>query len=99
MSVFPWVQGNNELDIGNPDLKVYLNIDPEVSAKRRIDRDVKKGLYGDQKPTQEEWEGELKYAAEEKAQLLSSGYKSATPEEIVEAVDDIMQGEEDETPI
>ena len=99
MSVFPWVQGNNELDIGNPELKVYLNIDPEVSAKRRIDRDVKKGLYGDQKPTQEEWEGELKYAAEEKAQLLSSGYKSATPEEIVKSVDGIMQGEEDETTI
>jgi len=98
MSVFPWVQGNNELDIGNPELKVYLNIDPKVSAKRRIDRDVKKGLYGDQKPTQEEWEGELKWAAEEKAQLLSAGYEPASPEEIVKAADGVMQGEQNETP-
>ena len=98
MSVFPWVQGNNELDIGNAQMKIYLDIDPQVSAKRRIARDVEKGLYGDEKPTQEELEAELKWAAEEKSQLLSSGYKAATPEEIVKAVDVIMQGESDETP-
>jgi hypothetical protein len=92
MNIFPWVQGNNELDIGNPELKAYLNVDPEVSARRRIERDVEKGLYDDQKPTQEEWESELKWAAEEKAQLLSSGYECATPEEIVKAVDGVMQG-------
>ncbi|MAH97962.1 MAG: hypothetical protein CMA12_01255 [Euryarchaeota archaeon] len=98
MSVFPWVKGNNTLNIGNPQLRIYLDIDPEISAKRRIDRDVKKGLYGDHKPTQEEWESELKWAAEEKAQLLGMGYKATTPEEIVKAVDVIMQEESDETP-
>jgi len=99
MSVFPWVQGNNELDLGSPMFKFYLNIDPEVSAKRRIARDVKKGLYGDEKPTEEEFQNELKWAAEEKAQLLKGGYKSTTPEEIVAAVDSVMQGENNETPI
>jgi uridine kinase len=98
MSVFPWVQGNNELDVGNPQMKIYLDIDPQVSAKRRIARDVEKGLYGDEKPTKEEFQNELKWAEEEKAQLLSAGYKSATPEEIVKAVDGVMQGESDETP-
>jgi len=97
MSVFPWVQGKNELDIGSPMLKVYLDIDPQVSAKRRIARDVEKGLYGDEKPTEEEFQNELKWAADEKAQLLSAGYKSATPEEIVKAVDGAMQGEQNET--
>ena len=99
MSVFPWVQGNNELDLGSPTFKFYLDIDPQVSAKRRIARDVKKGLYGDEKPTEEEFQNELKWAAEEKAQLLGAGYKATTPEEIVKAVDSVMQGDENETPI
>ena len=98
MRIFPWVQGNNELDIGNPQMKIYLDIDPQVSAKRRIARDVEKGLYGDDTPTQEEFEAELKWAAEEKAELLSAGYKATTPEEIIKAVDVIMQGEPNETP-
>ena len=99
MSVFPWVQGNNELNLGNPQMKIYLDIDPQVSAGRRIERDVKKGLYrGRPAPTQEEFEKELKWAAEEKSQLLSAGYKATTPEEIVKAVDTIMQGEQNETP-
>ena len=42
---------------------------------------------------------EIAWAEEEKAQLLSAGYKSATPEEIVKAVDGVMQGESGETPI
>ena len=67
-------------------------------AKDRIKRDVKKGLYRDEKPTQEDLQRDIKVAKEEKAQLLSAGYKSATPEEIVKAVDAIMQGEPDETP-
>jgi len=98
MNVFPWVQGNNQLDIGNPMFKFYLDIDPQVSAKRRIARDIEKGLYGDEKPTEEEFQNELKWAAEEKDQLLSAGYESASPEEIVKAVDSVMQGEQDETP-
>jgi len=98
MSVFPWVEGNNELDLGSPMFKFYLDIDPQVSAKRRIARDVEKGLYGDEKPTEEEFQNELKWAADEKAQLLSAGYKSTTPEEIVKAVDGVMQGEQNETP-
>ncbi len=99
MSVFPWVQGSNELDLGNPIFKFYLDIDPEVSAKRRIARDIDKGLYGDAKPTDEEFQNELKWASEEKAQLLSAGYKAATPEEIVKAVDSTMEDDPDETPI
>ena len=99
MSVFPWVKGNNTLNIGNPQLKIYLDIDPEISAKRRIDRDVKKGLYGDHKPTQEGLEKELKWAADEKAQLLSFGYKPKTPEEIVKTFDDIIKEEKNETNI
>lgn len=99
MSIFPWVLGNNELDIGNPQMKIYLDIDPQVSAKRRIARDVEKGLYGDDIPTQEEFEAELKWAAEEKAELLSAGYEATTPDKIVKAVDTIMQGEQNETPV
>ena len=98
MNVFPWVQGDNELDLGNPIFKLYLDIDPKTAAERRIARDVEKGLYGDDKPTKKEFQQELKWAAEEKSQLLSAGYKSATPEEIVKAVDGVMQGESDETP-
>ena len=101
MSVFPWVQGNNELDVGNPQMKIYLNRGtPEEVAKARIERDLAnpnlKGVM--KKPTEEDYENELKFAKEEKAQLLSAGYKSATEDEIVKAVDAIMQGESDETP-
>lgn len=97
MSVFPWVQGINELNLGNPQMKIYLEVDPQVSTKRRIARDIEKGLYGDSTPTKEEFEAELEWAAEEKAQLLSSGYKPKTPEEIVKSVDDIMKEEKNET--
>jgi hypothetical protein len=103
MSVFPWVEGDNQLDLGNPTHKFYLDIDPKVSAQRRIDRDIGKGLYGDEKISDEDYEeniaADMEHAAQEKAQLLSAGYKSATPEEIVKAVDGVMQGESDETPI
>jgi len=99
MSVFPWVQGDNALNVGNPQMKIYLNRGtPEEVAKDRIKRDVKKGLYRDEKPTQEDLQRDIKVAKEEKAQLLSAGYKSATEEEIVKAVDVIMQGEQNETP-
>ena len=99
MSVFPWVEGNNQLDLGNPTHKFYLNRGtPEEIVKDRVKRDIDKGLYKGKKPTQEEFEAELKWAEEEKAQLLSSGYKATTPEEIVKAVDAIMQGESAEEP-
>jgi len=98
MSVFPWVQGNNELDLGNPMFKFYLDIDPEVSAKRRIKRDVDKGLYKGKKPTDEEFQNELKWASEEKDELLCAGYKATTPEEIVKSIDSVMEGDPDETP-
>jgi len=99
MSVFPWVEGNNQLDLGNPTHKFYFNRGtPEEIVKDRVKRDIDKGLYKGKKPTQEEFDAELKWAEEEKAQLLSAGYKSATEEEIVKAVDVIMQGEQNETP-
>jgi hypothetical protein len=99
MSVFPWVEGNNQLDLGNPTHKFYLNRGtPEEIVKGRVKRDIDKGLYKGKKPTQEEFEAELKWAEEEKAQLLSAGYEATTPEEIVKAVDAIMQGESDEAP-
>jgi uridine kinase len=99
MSVFPWVQGNNELNLGNPQMKIYLDIDPQKAAERRIKRDVDKGLYrGRPAPSQEGFEKELEWAAEEKTKLLSAGYKAATEDEIIKAVGAIMQGEPDETP-
>ena len=98
MSVFPWVEGDNQLDLGNPTHKFYLDIDPKVSAQRRIDRDIGKGLYGDEKISDEDYEeniaADMEYAAQEKAQLLSFGYKATTPEEIVQVVDSIMSTEQ-----
>ena len=98
MSVFPWVEGDNSLDLGNPQMKIYLDVDPEVAAKRKFGRD-KDVHYGGKGPTDEDWKNELEWAAEEKAQLLSAGYKATTEDEIVKAVDAVMQGEQNETPI
>ena len=102
MSVFPWVEGKNELNLGSPKFKFYLDIEPKVSAERRIERDIEKGLYGKEKLSDEEFEENLKadleHAATEKSQLLSAGYEPTTPEEIVKAVDGAMQEDEDETP-
>ena len=60
---------------------------------------INKRIKYNYKPTKKEFQQELKWAAEEKSQLLSAGYKSATPEEIVKAVDGVMQGEQNETSI
>ena len=108
MSVFPWVEGDNQLDLGNPTHKFYLDVDPKVSAQRRIDRDIDKGLYGDEKISDEDYEenvaADMEHAAQEKAQLLSSGYEATTPAEIEKVVDSIMSTEQpdedpqDETP-
>ena len=97
MSVFPWVEGDNSLDLGNPQMKIYLDIDPKVAAERKFKRD-KNVHYGGKGPTDEDWKNELEWAAEEKAQLLSAGYKATTEDEIVKAVDVIMQGEPAEDP-
>ena len=92
MSVFPWVEGENELKLGDPKFKFYLDIEPETAAKRRISRDVEKGLYGDHEPTEEDFQSELKWAEEEKNMLLKSGYEAATPEQIMEKMDQTMGG-------
>ena len=102
MSVFPWVKGNNQLDLGNPTHKFYLNRGtPEEIVQQRVQRDLEKAsLKGImKKPTEEDQKNEIAWAKKEKAQLLSAGYKSATPEEIEKAVDGVMQGESGETPI
>ena len=79
-------------------MKIYLDVDPEMAAKRKFGRD-KDVHYGGKGPTDEDWKNELEWAAEEKAQLLSAGYKAATENEIVKAVDAVMRGEQNETPI
>jgi len=102
MSVFPWVEGDNQLDLGNPTHKFYLNRGtPEEIVQQRVQRDLEKAsLKGImKKPTEEDQKNEIAWAKKEKAQLLSAGYKSATPEEIEKAVDGVMQGESGETPI
>ena len=59
-------KNENELKLGDPKFKFYLDIEPETAAKRRISRDIEKGLYGERKPTEEDFQSELKWAEEEK---------------------------------
>jgi len=91
MSVFTWVKdGNNSLDVGSPRFKFYLDVPHEIAAKRRLDRDIKKGLFGDSVPDSESYKdhiaADIEYAKIEKDKLLSMGYILKNPEEIIEII-------------
>ena len=92
MSTFPWVKdGNNSLDLGSPRFKFYLDVPHEVAAKRRLDRDIEKGLYGKAALLPEEEylrniQADIEYAKVEKDNLLSIGYVPKSQEEIIEII-------------
>ena len=96
MSIFPWVEGKNQLDLGNPLHKFYLDKPAEKSAEQRIIRDIEKGLYDDkldsktgklpEKDYKDNISADIKHAKKEKDQLLGLGYKLATPEEIIKTI-------------